>query len=62
MSLQTHSAGTAASSLDEKSSARDCTSDVLWGRWGGRQDDGPHRHHVSVTERNEEWLLENRCL
>lgn len=54
---QTYSAGTAVSSMDEKSSARDFTSDVLRRRWDGRQDDGLHCYRVSVTERNEEWLL-----
>ena len=51
---RTYGTRTAASSMDKKSSTFDFTSDILWRRWDWRQNNRPHCHHVSVTERQKD--------
>lgn len=51
---RTYGTWTAIRSMDEKSSTCDFTSDILWGRWDWRQNNRPHCHHVSVTERQKD--------
>lgn len=51
---RTYDTRTAVSSMDKKSSTFDFTSDILWRRWDWRQNNRPHCHHVSVTERQKD--------